>query len=86
VGVQFVPGNISIKLAAEDFSKGYQDKMLTDEDMYNFLVQSIYKTMITYHHRKGYTTGWCAALHGHDKPMVKADYRTTTQQQVQVTG
>lgn len=90
-------GNTPLAVTDQDFSAGYQEgyqryithyqnKPLTDEDVYGFLARNIYDTMKTGRYRAGYIVGWCAALHGQCQSRATVVYPiATTQQQVQVT-
>ncbi len=75
MGERIVLGATHIDVADQEFSTGYQegyqrftehyqDKPLTDANVYGFLARNLYDCMTTDRYRAGYIVGWCAALHG----------------------
>ncbi len=90
MGERFVLGATHIDVADHEFSTGYQegyqrftthyqDKTLTDIQVYGFLATNIYDCFHSDRHRAGYVVGWSAALHALGRPGATIGYYVTSQ-------
>lgn len=97
MGERIVLGTTHIEVIDHEFSAGYQEgyqrfltyfqeKPLTDVQVYGFLATNIYGCFHSDRHRAGYILGWCAALHALGRPGPTVGYYVaSTQTDVEVT-
>jgi len=87
MGQHIVLGPTDIAVIDQDFGAGYQDgylrfidhyqdKPLTEAEVYGFLVRNLLDVITTDRYRAGYVVGWCAALHGQGHPGLTVGYYT----------
>ncbi len=95
MGEHIVLGPTPVEVASQDFSLGYQEgylrftdhyqnKHLTDLDVFNFMFRNILDGMTTERYRAGYVMGWNAALHAQGRPGPMVGYYVADQQNAQV--